>query len=119
MDTSPGALLRRLAMTAFTVAAWCSMPAHAVDAVLVVDQPDVQKLKVIDQGPRLSEFEGAEVRGNAGKRIGEIEDFVIARGGYLYAIVDTSDGPLEELVDLVEEETIVIPWDELRRFPGN
>lgn len=114
-----GSTTRRLSVIALAMAALCSTQLHAAETAIVVDQPDVQKLKVVDAGVQFSELLGAEVRGNAGKRIGEIEDFVIARGAYLYAVIDTSDGPLEELIDLGNDETVVIPWDQLRRLPAN
>ncbi len=89
-------------------------PAMADDRVVVLDRSDVQKLRVIDEGFRTAELIGTEVQGNAGGTIGEIENFVVARGGYLYAVIDTNDGLLEELTSLGDDETIVVPWDQLR-----
>lgn len=86
----------------------------ADDRVVVLDRSDVQKLRVIDEGFRTAELIGTEVQGNAGGTIGEIEDFVVARGGYLYAVIDTNDGLLEELTSLGDDETIVVPWNQLR-----
>ncbi|MEQ8234570.1 MAG: PRC-barrel domain-containing protein [Gammaproteobacteria bacterium] len=87
---------------------------HADDAVIVLDRADVQKLRSVDEGFRASELVGTDVHGSAGGYIGEVEDFVVARGGYLYAVIDTTQGPLEELASLGDDETIVVPWNELR-----
>jgi len=93
---------------------FATVSAAADDSVIVLDRNDVQKLRVIDEGFRTTELIGIEVQGSAGTTIGEIEDFVVARGRYLYAVIDTDDGPLEELASLGDDETIVVPWNQLR-----
>ena len=108
MRTNPGFI------AVASLGALLSSGAFAAEPIVVVDRPDVQKLRMIDEGFRTSDLHGVEVQGNAGKRIGEIEDFVLARGGYLYAVIDTADGPIEELTSLGDDETIVVPWDQLR-----
>ncbi len=39
---------------------------------------------------------------------------MLARGGYLYAVVDYQDGPLNSLIEFTEDGDAVVPWDELR-----
>lgn len=84
------------------------------DKVLVVDAPDLRRTRADATGPRVTELVGEEIYSNSGKRIGEIEDFVMSRGE-IYAVVDTSDGPLEELVNLGDQEIVVLSARELRR----
>ncbi len=91
-------------------------PAHAAEDVVVIDRPDLQKLDSRKQGRRMSDLMGKEVYSNNWTRLGEIEDFVFAEGGYLYAVVDTSDGPLDGIIDWPNdgEGNAVVPWDQLR-----
>lgn len=84
------------------------------DKVLVVDAPDLRRTRTSVTGPRFTQLVGEEVYSNSGKRIGEIEDFVMSRGE-VYAVVDTSDGPLEELVNLGDQEMVLLSARELRR----
>lgn len=85
------------------------------ERVIVIDAPDVQKLSSASvPGFRTSEVIGADVYSNAGKRVGEIEDFIMSSGGYFYAVVDIEDGEFEQYVDLADDDLVVIPWDQLR-----
>lgn len=89
--------------------------ADDVDRVIVVDAPDVQKLNAERvPGFRTSEVIGTDVYSNAGKRIGEIEDFVMSGNGYFYAVVDVQEGELERYIDITDDELVVIPWNQLR-----
>lgn len=110
-----------VAASAVAAAAFGSaIPAVGEDAerVIVVDAPDVQKLDSDSvPGFRTSEVIGTDVYSNSGKRIGEVEDFVMSGGGYLYAIVDIQDGVLDGALDLIDGEVVVIPWSQLRASP--
>ena len=94
------------------------MTGEGSDRVIVVDAPDVQKLnsgKV--PGFRTSEVIGTDVYSNSGKRIGEVEDFVMSGNGYFYAVVDIQEGVLERTIDLTDDELVVVPWNQLRVSP--
>lgn len=108
----------RCGMARFIAAALAAMmfilPATA-EEVIIIDAPDVKRLRNVDEGFRTSEVTGMTVIGNAGREIGEIDDFVIARGGYLYAIVALEQGMLEAIRDLGADEHIVVPWNQLRK----
>lgn len=82
--------------------------------VIVTDAPDVQKLRNVDEGFRTSEIIGMDVYGNSDRYIGEIADFVAARGGYLYAVIEINEGIMQEILDLGDDEYVVVPWDQLR-----
>ena len=101
------------AAAAFLLAVPVGASAAAEEAI-VVDAAGVQKLGKARHGPRITELIGSEVYSNGWERIGEIEDFVIARGGHFYAVIDVADGPLEDAVDVTDDETLVVPWDQLR-----
>lgn len=114
-------MLRRHLATSSAVAAAAlvlplSVQAAGMEKAIIVDAPDVQKFNTTEvPGFRTSEVVGQDVYSNAGKRIGEIEDFMMSRSGYFYAVVDIEEGPLEPYVDLTEDDVVVIPWDQLRR----
>jgi hypothetical protein len=91
----------------------------ADDRVSVLDRGDLPRLGSLDEGFRTNELLGTDVHGNAGGSIREVENFVVACGGYLYAVIDTADGPLEELVTLGTDETVVVPWNELGVQPND
>ena len=96
-------------------AAEAGMMSDDPERVIVIDAPDVQKLnpeKV--PGFRTSDVIGTDVYSNAGKRIGEVEDFVMSGNGYFYAVVDIQDGEIERFVDVTDDELVVIPWNQLR-----
>jgi sporulation protein YlmC with PRC-barrel domain len=80
----------------------------------VIDQPDVQGFHKQDTGASLSRIIGTDVYSNSGKRLGEVEDFIVAEGGYLYAVIDIQDGPLESVIELPDGDKVVVPWNELR-----
>ena len=104
-----------LAATAF--ATLPTIPAQADTSVVVVDAPDLYRSPAMGNGPRLSELSGQAVYSNSGKKIGEIEDFAIGRGGDVVAVIDTDDGPLDELFDENDDEMLIIPLRELRTAP--
>ncbi|MDX1593376.1 MAG: PRC-barrel domain-containing protein [Gammaproteobacteria bacterium] len=83
--------------------------------VIVVDAPDLFKVPESVTGPRFSTLLGETVYSNKGKRIGEIEDFVLAKGGEMYAVIDTSKDPIADLLDLADDEIVIVPLRELRR----
>lgn len=119
--------MRTLKMTALGAAALgaaglglgLTPSAHAAEDVVVIDRPDLQMLDAEKEGSRLSDLMRAEVYSNNWTRIGEIEDFVFAKGGYLYAVVDTTSGPLEEVIEWPEDGDgrAVIPWNQVRTAP--
>ena len=88
----------------------------AQDRVVVIDQPDLRILGWQDQRTRLQSLIGTDVYSNKGARIGEIEDFVLARGGFLFALVDYADGEFTDVIELRGEDAgdAVIPWNEIR-----
>ena len=43
-----------------------------------------------------------------------IEDFAVLRGGEIVAVIDADDGPLDDLLMIADEETLVVPLRELR-----
>lgn len=105
-------------LTGLVAAAGIAVAAQAGSAVaeevIVVDAPDVQKLNPGSVGGfRTSEVIGTDVYSNAGKRIGEVEDFTYSRG-HLYAVVDIQGGAIERYVELGDGETVVIPVNQLR-----
>ena len=79
-----------LAATAF--ATLPTIPAQADTSVVVVDAPDLYRSPAMGNGPRLSELSGQAVYSNSGKKIGEIEDFAIGRGG---AALDVDSSSVE------------------------
>ena len=110
------------AVTALAIGLQSSASAGPIDQdaerVIVIDAPDVQKLNTEKvPGFRTSDVIGTEVYSNAGKRIGEVDDFVMSRNGYFYAIVDIQEGALESYIDVTNEELVVIPWNQLRVSP--
>lgn len=88
--------------------------------VIVIDATDLFKVSESVSGPRLSSLLDKDVYSNTGKRIGDIEDFVIGKDGMTYAVLDTSDGPVDKLVGLVKDDMVIVPLRELRResLPG-
>jgi ribosomal 30S subunit maturation factor RimM len=105
---------RYVAGAAAALALALGLPALAGDQVIVLDAPDLRKLDRDQRGFLRTEIVGTDVYGNGGKRIGEVKDFVVTRGGYLYAVVDTKEGALDGALDLSDGEDVVVPWDELR-----
>ena len=112
-------ILAASAVAAATVAV--QTPAEAgmmnddAERVIVIDAPDVQKLNPGNvPGFRTSEVIGTDVYSNAGKRIGEVEDFVMSGNGYFYAVVDIQQGDVEQYIDVTDDELVVIPWNQLR-----
>lgn len=95
--------------------AGAGMMSDDAERVIVIDAPDVQKLNPQNvPGFRTSEVIGTDVYSNAGKRIGEVEDFVMSANGYFYAVVDIQNGEIERFVDVTDDELVVIPWNQLR-----
>lgn len=88
----------------------------AAESVIVVDRPDVQALSAAQPGARIRDLIGMEVYSNAGVHLGEIEDFLLTDSGFLYAVVDTDDGPLGGLIEWPDGEkgNVVVAWDQLR-----
>lgn len=88
----------------------------ADEMVVVIDRPDLQTLAKAQGGTRLKDLIGTQVYSNSGVEIGEIEDFVLTQGGFLYAVVDTDDGPLGKLIEWPDGDkgNVVVPWDQLR-----
>lgn len=110
-------MMNRIITTVIAGLALCgaaAAPATADENVIVLDAPDIQKLRTDVEGFRIKDIIGTDVYSNGGKRIGELEDFVLARGGYLYAVIDTADGALTDVLDLSEDEIVVVPWNQLR-----
>lgn len=101
------------AAVALAIAAPLGGPAHA-EEVIVIDAPDLQKLGKEYRGKGLRELIGQDVYSNAWKQIGEITDFILTEGGHFYAVVDIDEGPLKQHVKLGEDDTVVVPWDQLR-----
>lgn len=103
------------------VAALATLPSAPVqaadDMVVVVDATDLYRNSGPTNGPRLSELSGAPVYGNGGQQIGVIEDFAVARGGEIVAVIDADNGPLDDLLMIADEETLVVPLRELRTTP--
>ena len=83
--------------------------------VIVLDAPDLYKIPESAISPRFSTLLGMEVYSNKGKRIGEIEDFVMAKGGKLYAVIDTHKDPIADLLNLNDGELVIAPVRELRK----
>ena len=88
--------------------------AAAANRTVTVDAPDLFRVRESNVEPRFTSLLGVEVYGNRGKRIGEIEDFVLAKDGQIYAIIETAEGPIEELVQIGDDEVVVAPLRELR-----
>lgn len=110
-----GAGALALAVSAFATIP--AVPAHADTSVVVVDATDLYRSPNTGNGPRLSELSGQTVYSNSGKEIGVIEDFAIGRGGDVVAVIDTENGPLDELFEDGNEEILIIPLRELRTAP--
>lgn len=108
-------MVRFLPAVAAAAAMTAAIPmAIADEQVIIIDAPDVQKLDTTAGGGfRTSDVIGTEVYSNGGKRIGEVEDFAFSNG-YLYAVVDVEDGPIEPYLDLNDGDMVVIPWNQLR-----
>lgn len=107
-----------LALAVSALATIPSGPSRAADtSVVVVDATDLYRSPGTANGPRLSELSGKPVYGNAGQQIGIIEDFAIARGGEIVAVIDTENGPLDELLEMGDEDMLVVPLRELRTTP--
>jgi sporulation protein YlmC with PRC-barrel domain len=85
------------------------------DKVIVIDAPDLRRVNKDLTGPRFTSLIGEEIYSNSGKLIGEIEDFVMARGGHMYAVIDTSKGPIQKLLSMGDDEMVILPLRELRR----
>lgn len=104
-----------LTIAAAAFATFPAAPAQAADdMVVVVDATDLYRNSGPATGPRLSELSGAPVYGNGGQQIGVIEDFAVLRGGEIVAVIDADDGPLDDLLMIADEETLVVPLRELR-----
>lgn len=85
------------------------------EEIIVVDAPDVQKVDPTRvPGFRTSEVIGMEVYSNAGKHIGEVDDFLMSGNGYFYAVVDTEEGEIIDAIDITDGDVVVIPWNQLR-----
>lgn len=85
------------------------------DRVLVIDAPDLRKVDKELAGPRFTTLIGQEIYSNSGKKIGDIEDFVMTNRGEIYAVIDTSNGPIEKLVKMGDSEMLILPLRELRK----
>ena len=85
------------------------------DKVIIIDAPDLRRVRKDLTGPRFTSLIGEEIYSNSGKLVGEIEDFVMTRGGQMYAVVDTSKGPIQKLLNMGDEEMVILPLRELRR----
>lgn len=85
------------------------------ERIIVIDAPDLRKVPEKVIGPRFSTLIGEPIYSNSGKQLGEIEDFVMAKGGAMYAVIDTENGPIEELVEFVDDDIVIVPLGELRR----
>jgi sporulation protein YlmC with PRC-barrel domain len=85
------------------------------DKVIIIDAPDLRRVRKDLTGPRFTSLIGEEIYSNSGKLVGEIEDFVMTRGGQMYAVVDTSKGPIQKLLNMGNEEMVILPLRELRR----
>ena len=92
--------------------------AAAAEPVIIIDAPDLRKISDRTIGPRFSSLLGQPVFSNSGKLLGEVEDFVTARGGGMFAVIDTNEGPLGELEDLIDDEIVIVSLRELRRGPA-
>ena len=88
--------------------------AGETETVIMVDAPDIQKIARDKEGFRTSDVIGMEVYSNKGTRIGKVEDFVLDRTGHFYAVIDIHEGPLDGLLELGKDDTVVVPWDQLR-----
>ena len=102
---------------ALAVSAFATVPVQADTSVVVVDATDLYRSPSTGSGPRLSELSGEAVYSNSGKQIGIIEDFAIGRGGEVVAVIDTDNGPLDELFEDGNEDMLIIPLRELRTAP--
>ncbi len=119
------AFVATLALTAGTAAADGSLSgsrakadqtaALSNDKVIVIDAPDLRRVRKDLTGPRFTTLIGEEIYSNSGKLIGEIEDFVMARGGQMYAVIDTAKGPIQKLLSMGDDEMVILPLRELRR----
>ena len=90
--------------------------AAADDGVrMTVDRTDLRRVSEGEVAPRFSSLLGQEVYGSKGKRIGEIEDFVIAKGGEVYAVIDRSEGLLADIASIGDDDIVVVKVRELRR----
>lgn len=110
-------LLAGAGALALAVSAFATVPAQADTSVVVVDATDLYRSPSTGNGPRLSELSGEAVYSNSGKQIGIIEDFAIGRGGEVVAVIDTDNGPLDELFEDGNEDMLIIPLRELRTAP--
>lgn len=88
---------------------------------IIIDAPDLRKVGKQDAGPRFTTLIGQEIYSNSGKKIGKIEDFVMANRGEIYAVIDTSDGPIGKLTKMGDSEMLILPLRELRKaaLPGS
>ncbi|WPZ35344.1 PRC-barrel domain-containing protein [Thalassobaculum sp. OXR-137] len=113
-------LLAGAGALSLAVAAFATVPSAPVQAdtsVVVVDATDLYRSPGKGNGPRLSELSGQAVYSNSGKQLGVIEDFAIGRGGEVVAVIDTDNGPLDELFETGSEDILIIPLRELRTAP--
>lgn len=81
---------------------------------IVIDAGDLYRVPASSVSHGFSSLMDRTVYGNAGGRVGEVEDFVISSDGNVYAVIDTSDGPIEEIADLADDEIVIVPIQELR-----
>jgi ribosomal 30S subunit maturation factor RimM len=108
--------------TASAIAAMAALvlapAAMAAKQVLVIDAPDIRKINTLDGGFKTSDVIGTDVYSNAGKRIGEVRDFMMSRSGHFYAVVDVQDSPIERYlnVDTDNGDVVVVPWRQLREM---
>lgn len=109
------ALVRNTA-TALAIALAFGVQAQAAETetVIMIDAPDIHRIAQDKVGFRTSEVIGMAVYSNKGERIGEVEDFVLDRTGHFYAVIDTNDGPLNGLLGIGKDDSVVVPWDQLR-----
>lgn len=84
------------------------------ERVIVLDAPDIQRLATNVAGARISDVIGTDVYTNSGNRIGEVEDFVLGQGGFVYAVIDIQEGVLDGLLDITDDDLVVVPWNQLR-----
>lgn len=108
--------LVRNTVAALTIALAFGVQAQAAETetVIMIDAPDIHRIARDMEGFRTSDVVGMKVFSNKGERIGEVEDFVLDRTGHLYAVIDVKDGPLFGLLDIGKDDTVVVPWDQLR-----
>lgn len=110
-----------LGLAALALALGAPQPSQAAEdkPVMVIDAPDLYRHSGPTNGPRFSELAGQPVYSNTGAEIGVIEDFILVGRGEVAAVIDTDDGPLEDLLQLEDDDLVIVPLRQLRRAsPG-